>query len=167
MDFKLADLHDSDVLSRFLAHIGLPDLGLHEDTLGSLFLQCEDRPGLLRYLSKRGVSKLSERQLLANAISKLRRTVPLPRIDPLDLQLDYLCAESLRKYGSYGGAIGLLIKLDGTCLAVNESLHLDQWGAYNLSPVASYCKIDGPIVAEVVRRAPFVGKPIYLPRCDG
>ena len=74
--------------------------------------------------------------------------------------------EALSRHGSYGGAIGLLLTAGGACHHVNEGPRWDAYGACNMSPVAGYVRIDGPIVAEVARLAPLVGRPIFVPRCD-
>ena len=164
LGLSMESLHDREAFSRFLLHMGLPLIKEH--TLGTLFLRCEDRTSLLRHLSAAGITKLAMRQQLTNAVSKLKRTMPLPSIVAMDPTHCLLLVHSIKTYGSYGGAIGLLIMPDGTCHHVNEALCPDQWGAYNLSPVASYCKVDGPVVSEVLRLGPLVGRPIYLPRCD-
>ena len=166
---SVAELHDTAALASFLANASLahlqPLLGARH-TLGSLFLLSEDRPVFLSHLREIGIEKLADRQRCANAVSRLRRTLLLQSAVPAARNQTIVLDEALRAHGSYGGAIGLLFTADSACHHVNEGPTWDAYGSCNLSPVAGYVRVDGPIVAEVARLAPLVGRPVFVPRCD-
>lgn len=169
----MGEVGDPFLLQSFLEELGLPHLYpilKERHTVQSLCLLSSDRTVLLSHLRVLGVDQLSQRQKLVNGLSRLTRTlltkISRPVSGPNAPEIPRLMSAKLREMGAYRGAIGLFIQADGTLHHVNEGPCRDVFGSWNLSPVAGYCKIDGPIVAEIVRLSPLVGRPIYLPRCD-
>lgn len=128
---------------------------LHGSSLGltsfpSLLLMSEDRVRLLSHLKARGVDSLPIRQKCANSLSKVRRGCELPPVVPADVQPIFHASQLAACCNRHQGTVGMLLAADGSCHHVNEEARFDQYGSCNLSPVAGYCKLDGPIVAELV-----------------
>ena len=156
-----------DALLGLLATSGLEHLQqpLGRLTLGSLLLRCENRLGLLNHLKGVGVDNLQDRQRVANALAKLKRTTQFQAVDPAGPH-PVLGSESLlAEYGQHCGSIGLLLLPDGSVQHVNEE-PADYWGSHTFSVGLQQPKLDGPIVAEIARLAQLVGCPVYYPFMD-
>ena len=158
---------DAAALSELLARIGLERLSpaLEGRTLGQLMLLAEDRVRLLSWLKVLGVSALAERQQLANAVSKLKREMPQPCESPAGSHPVLHAHALVERYGRHCASIGLLVRADGTCHFVNEKPG-DFYGSHTFSTGLQQPKLDGPIIAEVARLAPLVGRPVYVGFAD-
>ena len=160
--------HDSAALACLLSRLGLARLEkpLKHWTLGAFLLRAENRVSLLSALKECGVTSLSDRQACINTITKHSRTLPMPRLDEPTGEHAVLDAPSLiESFGRHCGAVGLLIAPDGTCQHVNEAPR-DHYGSCTYGTGLQQPKLDGPIVAEVARLAPLVGRPMYISFCD-
>ena len=163
----MTDMHEPGRLPCLLAELELHHLTsvLRSETLGSLFLRCEDRVQMLSNLREIGVAKLADRQRCVNAISKLRRASNLNPLAPAAQHPIMEAPHLVEKFGRHCGTIGLLIKPDSTCYHVNEEPG-DHYGSHTFSVGLQQPKLDGPIVAELARVAPLVGHPVFYPMTD-
>lgn len=90
-----------------------------------------------------GVAKLSDRQSVANAIAKHRRSLPPRQLDPSAEHPVLSAPELTREYGIHGGGIGLLLRPDGSCTHVNERPK-EHWGSHTFSVGLQQPKLCAP-----------------------
>lgn len=160
-----------DTLSALLASTCLEHLEqcLASQGVSGLLLRCEDRVNLLQHLKVLGVARLAERQLLANALGKLKRQFPSTsrNANPADGAHPVLRRpELIERHGLHCGAVGILFHTDGSCSHVNEAPYEHEYGFTHYSTGLQQPKLDGPIVSEVARLAPLVGRPVFYACCD-
>ena len=139
-------------------------------SLGGLLLRAADRLDLLAHLKLLGISKLQDRQLLANSLCRHLRTTVAPVLaeiaSPADLRHPLLSAPLLlERYGPHAGAVGLLALPDGSFAHVNE-VPAERYGFVHYSAGLQQPKLDGPILGEVARLATLTGRPVYVPMMD-
>lgn len=159
----LAALLQGDAKLGELSHLASV---LRETPLGSLLLRSVDRLDLLAHLKNIGVSKLNERQLLANAICKHMRNRCFLAANPADHTHPILKAPLLlERYGKHAGAVGLLCKSDGSFAHVNE-MPEERYGFVHYSSGLQQPKLNGPIIAEVARLAALTNRAIYVAMMD-
>ena len=171
---------DPAALAEFLNDVGLERhcatllSGRWRATLGGLLVLIEERPVLLARLKELGVSQLSDRQCLANALARLQRSgadssvvldpaVQLPIFDAPGLVSAVKASDA--PAGHPSGTHGLLLAADGTASHVNSHPPMR-------SDDGSHCwithgtRLDGPIVAAVTRLASRLGRAVFLPFSD-
>ena len=165
-----ADLDSADGLAAFLISISVePPAALTSrqpacTSLGTLLVQSEDRLALLAWLKAHGVKILSDRQRIANELSKMRRaretTVVAPAAPAPVVDAPALLAASYSERHPCG-THGLLIRADGKHAHVNSSPppRVDdgshQW-------ITHGTRLDGPVIGEVARLAALLGRPARL-----
>ena len=156
----LADLLDGQNLKHLVP-------ALNGTTLGALLLRSFDRVALLAHLRALGVEKLQDRQKIANAAAQKMRAISLmTESSPADTSHPVLSLpELIHRYGVHAGAVGLLMKADGSFAHVNEAPK-DRYGFVHYSAGLQQPKLDGPIIALVSQLAMLVGRPIYIPMQD-
>eukprot|EP00966_Prymnesium_polylepis_P136280 3148944-Prymnesium_polylepis.1 len=168
-------LDDPGGLDEALRSLGLGHLAptlWKAETLGSLFLQVEDRLSLLARLRKLGVSSVTDRQKLVNSLTQLKRQDPLPHVVPSErLAIFYAPSiiiaptSSIEDVAHPNGSSGVLILEEGGGAHVNEPPPIRLDGAGHRW-ITSSCQLDGPIMAEVGRLAPLLGRGVYVTFCD-
>ena len=111
---------------------------------------------LLRRLQESGVSKLPERQKIANALSRHRREggwlepPKVPEAEAAALQPTQLVAPTLEHYFEAGG---LLFAPCGKCHHLGED---------RLQGVSRHLSLSGPILQAVARLAKLSGRPVLV-----
>ena len=140
---------------------------LANSSLGSLLLRCcNDRVGLLAHLKRLNVAKLTERQKLTNALTKLLRELTSDCVSPAASSHPVLDAPDLvTQWGEHCGVVGLLARPDGSFQHVNQSPS-NHYNSFTYSTGLQQPKLDGPIVAEVARLARFTDRPVYVAFSD-
>ena len=143
----------------------LTGISTRETPLGSLLLRSVDRLDLLAHLKNIGVSKLNERQLLANAICKhMRQSMP--------------CRQSCRPHTSNSQGSFATRALWQACWCCRSAIQVrwqlctvnempeERYGFVHYSSGLQQPELNGPIIAEVARLAALTNRAIYVAMMD-
>ena len=128
-------------LRGLLSRIGFADLDLGSETLLSLCMRLEDRPGCLVRLKDMGISVLPQRQKVANALAKVKRGLEneVAQLQPAGASSGILVPElCVRGY---------------VCTAQGQPLYLNG----RSTALATALPISGPVVRELARLARVAG----------
>ena len=132
---------DHAALGSLLSDIGLAAVDLKSETLLSLILRLEDRPGCLARLKDLGVCVLPHRQKIANALAKAKRNLAPSGTLPPVLPPSSVFTESVSATCGY------------LCTARGRVMHLNGRSAM----LAEVLAIEGPVMCEVARFAALAG----------